>query len=51
MVHDEFCVEAPEEITEEVGALLIQCMEKAGTYFCKTITLKADIEIGDYWIH
>ena len=51
MVHDEYCVEAPKEMANEVGKLLIQCMEKAGTYFCKTITLKADIEIGDYWIH
>lgn len=51
MVHDEYCVEAPEEMADKVGKLLIQCMEKAGTYFCKTIALKADIEIGNCWIH
>lgn len=47
----EFCVEAPEEIAEEVGKVLVQSMVKAGTYFCKTVPLTADIEIGDYWIH
>lgn len=51
MVHDEYCIEAPKEIAKEVGDLLVKCMEKAGTYFCKIIPLKADVEIGDYWIH
>ena len=51
MVHDEFCVEAPEEIAEETSQLVVDCMEKAGTIFCKVIPLRAEPAIGDYWIH
>ena len=51
MVHDEYCVESPEDIAEEMAELLVKCMEKAGEKFCKIIPLKADVEIGDHWIH
>ena len=51
MVHDEYCVESPEDIAEEMAELLVKCMEKAGEKFCKIVALKADVEIGDHWIH
>ena len=51
MVHDEFNVEAPDEIAEEMSDLLIKCMSKAGDQFCKTVPLTAEAEIGDHWIH
>ena len=51
MVHDEYCVEAPEELTQEVTDILFKSMVKAGTYFCKTVPLTADAQIGDYWVH
>lgn len=51
MIHDEYNVEAPEEITEEVAKCLKDCMVKAGTVFCKIVPLGADVEIGDYWVH
>jgi len=51
MIHDEYNVEAPAEIAEEVANVLKECMIKAGSYFCKIIPLNADIEIGDHWIH
>lgn len=51
MVHDEFCVEAPKEMAEEISQLVVDCMEKAGTIFCKVIPLRAEPAIGDYWIH
>lgn len=50
-VHDEFVVEAPEELVEEVTNTLIDCMKRAGSVFCKTIPLDADAAIGDFWIH
>lgn len=50
-VHDEIVLECPKNISEEVGKVLIECMEGAGNYFCKTIPIKADYEIGDKWIH
>lgn len=51
MIHDEYNVEAPENIAAEVAQCLKDCMIKAGTIFCKTIPLDADVEIGDCWIH
>ena len=51
MVHDEWCVEAPEEIASEISDLLVKCMKSAGDQFCKTVKLGAVAEIGDYWIH
>lgn len=51
LVHDEADVEAPEDIAEEIGAILIRCMESGGAPFCTRAKLTADISIGDYWIH
>lgn len=51
MVHDEYEVECPESMVDEVKDLLIASMEKAGSYFCKIIPLKASVDIGDHWIH
>lgn len=50
-VHDEHNIEAPAEIADEVGKILVQCMEKAGKPFCTRAHLGADLTIGDYWIH
>lgn len=47
----EINLEAPAEIAEEIGKVLVQCMEKAGAVFCKRAKLSADLTIGDYWIH
>lgn len=51
MVHDEYNIEAPEDIAEEMSDLLVKCMEKAATQFCKIVPLTAEAEIGDCWIH
>ena len=51
MVHDEFNIEAPIEIAEEMSNLLVKCMEAAGKQFCKLIPLTAEAAIGDHWIH
>lgn len=50
-VHDEHNVEAPEEIAEEVGTMLVKCMESGGAPFCTRAHLGADISIADHWIH
>lgn len=44
-------VEAPEEIADEIGKVLVQCMEAGGKPFCTRAKLTADISIGPYWIH
>ncbi len=51
MVHDEFNVEAPEEIAEEVSELVVKCMVAAGSQFCKIVPLGAEAQIGDHWLH
>jgi len=51
MIHDEYNIEAPDEIADEMATLLVKCMEVAGTQFCKIVPLTADVEIGTYWIH
>lgn len=50
-MHDEINLEAPTEIAEEIGRVLIECMERAGAVFCKRAKLSADLSIGDHWIH
>lgn len=49
--HDEWNIEVPKEITEQMTKVLQDCMEKAGTYFCKKIKMPADAEVSDHWIH
>lgn len=51
LVHDEADVEAPEEVAEEIGDILVKCMEAGGKPFCTRAKLSADISIGDHWIH
>jgi DNA polymerase-1 len=51
VVHDEWIVEAPEDISEAISNKLQECMEDAGLMFCKTVKLKADPCITKYWKH
>ncbi len=50
-VHDEILAEAPEDIAEEVGKVLVECMKKAAIPFCKALPLNADTDIAPYWKH
>lgn len=55
--HDEFNIEAPEEIAEEVANKLHECMVKAGKFICRIVPLEAEISrlkdgtLPTYWIH
>lgn len=56
-VHDEWNVEAPKEIAEEVAQVLYDCMIKAGKFFCTRCKLDAEVSrledgsLPTYWIH
>lgn len=56
-VHDEFDVEAPEEIADMVAAKLKECMVNAGKFICRIVPLDADISynkdgtLPNHWIH
>lgn len=51
LVHDEGDLEAPKDIAEEVGKVLIQCMEAGAKPFCTRVKLSADLSVGPHWIH
>lgn len=51
IVHDEIIVECPDEIVEHTSQVLKDCMEKAGSYFCKRVPLTAEPQIGNKWLH
>lgn len=51
IVHDECDIEAPKEIAEDIGKILVRAMEEGAKPFCTRAHLGADISIGDHWIH
>jgi DNA polymerase-1 len=51
VVHDEWIVECPEEMAESISKVLQECMERAGDVFCKTVKLKAEPCITQFWEH
>lgn len=50
-VHDEWNVECPEGMKDEVADVLVKCMIAGGKPFCPNVFLGADVSIGDHWIH
>lgn len=56
-VHDEWDIEAPNDIAQEVADTLHSCMVKAGAFFCTRCKLDAEISYNEdgslpnYWIH
>ena len=50
-VHDEYLIEPPAEIAEQEAKKLSECMEYAARIFCKKVTIKAEPEIADHWVH
>ena len=52
MVHDECLCEADDlETAKQVAIIMEECMVKAGTFYCKTIPMKAEPVIAQYWAH
>lgn len=49
--HDEWNIEVPEEMAEEMKQVLQDCMSKAGAFFCRKLKLPADPVIANHWIH
>lgn len=55
--HDEFNIEAPEEIAEQVADKLHECMIKAGKFICRIVPLEAEVSrlkdgsLPTYWVH
>lgn len=49
--HDEWNLECPKEMAEEVSDILVKCMVAGGKPFCPNVYLGADISVGSHWIH
>ena len=50
-VHDEFNLECPKEMADEVAKKLVEFMEEGAKPFCKRLHLGADVDINDHWVH
>lgn len=50
-VHDEWNIECPESMKNEVADILVKCMIAGGKPFCPNVFLGADVSVGDHWIH
>ena len=50
-VHDEICLEAPEELTDEVVRATKHFMESIGALYCHKLPLPAQEEVGKCWKH
>lgn len=49
--HDEWNIEVPEEICDEMSQVVQDCMKKAGAWFCKQVELPATAEVDNCWRH
>lgn len=49
IVHDEIHIECPIELADEMKGVLQKSMEEAGSVFCKTIPITAEVEVSDHW--
>jgi len=49
VVHDEVVAEAHEDHADPVGKIVTECMEKAGSYYVKSIPMEADYVINKCW--
>ena len=49
--HDEWNVEVPEDMAEEITKVVKDSMSRAGNFFCSKLPMPADAEVGTCWIH
>jgi DNA polymerase I-like protein with 3'-5' exonuclease and polymerase domains len=49
LIHDEILIESEESIAQEVVAIVKECMERAGTYFMKTLSMVVEPSINKFW--
>ncbi len=49
VVHDEYVIESPTELTEEVKMAVETIMNEAGDIFCKRVPCRASVNISQKW--
>lgn len=50
-VHDEICCECPKDMSEKIGKVMEDIMEKAAAKYYHRLPIPAECSIGDHWIH
>lgn len=50
-VHDEICLEAPKDLTEETVKMTKYFMETIGGLYCHKLPLPAQEEVSSHWVH
>lgn len=50
-VHDEYVIECPESMVDEVSKCIEDCMKLGADPFCKLVPLGAEAIHGDHWVH
>ena len=51
LVHDEIVQQFKQDKSEQMADFTIECMKKAGEYFCQNVPMDAETAVGDHWIH
>lgn len=49
--HDEWNVEVPENMVEEMTEVVKDCMSRAGSFFCRKLSMPADAQVDTCWRH
>lgn len=51
VIHDEVLLECPKSIADIMAKVVEDSMNRAGNVYCKTIPLKAEVKICQFWDH
>lgn len=51
IIHDEIVLESKPDTIEVASSIITECMESAGSVFCKTIPMIATSVVSKYWTH
>jgi DNA polymerase-1 len=51
LIHDEPLLECPKSIADIMSTVVERSMERAGKVYCKTVPLKVEVQICNWWNH
>lgn len=51
VVHDELCIEFPEDMKDWFPNIITSYMENSASKYCKKLPIPAEANIGKEWIH
>jgi len=51
VIHDEILLECPKDMGSMMKNIVEECMEKAGSFYCKIVPLRAEAQVCKFWDH